>query len=87
MDILSYILDEGLIMIPALWFLGYIIKNTKKIDKCYIPFILLVISLTLTPLLLGGYVVENIVQAILVVAGAVLSHELVDKGEKIVKGE
>lgn len=87
MEIMSFIIDEGLIMIPALWFLGYIIKNTKKIDKCYIPFILLVISLILTPLLLGGYVVSNIIQAILVVAGAVLSHELIDKGEKIAKGE
>lgn len=87
MDILKFIVEEGLIMIPTLWFIGNIIKGTNKISKPYIPFILLPISMILTPLIIGGYSADNIVQAILVVAGAVLSHELLDSGEKIVKGE
>lgn len=86
-SILSYIIEGALIMIPVLWFLGVIITETKKISPCYIPFILLVISIILTPMLLGGYNADNIVQAILVVAGAVLTHEVIDNTKKIVRGE
>lgn len=73
---LDFILEEGLIMIPALYVLAEIIKAMEIINARYIPVILLVISVVLTPLILvGGYSAENIVQAILVTGGTILSYE------------
>lgn len=85
--ILGFIIEGGLIMIPTLWFVGLIIRNTKKIENHYIPFILIVLSIGLTPLLIGGYNAENIVQAILVTAGAVLTNEVIKQGKEIVEEE
>lgn len=71
-QILEYVVGDGLVMIPALFVIGMIIKETAYIRNELIPVILLGISLALTPLLLGGYDATNIVQAILVTGAAVL---------------
>ena len=70
--ILEYVVGDGLVMIPALFVIGMIIKNTTYVRNELIPLILLGISLVLTPLLLGGFDATNIVQAILVTGAAVL---------------
>lgn len=85
--LMEYIVEEGLVMIPTLWFLGYIISETKKLSNIYIPFILLIISFAITPFLMGGYNADTIIQSILVTAGAVLTHEGIKNGVKILKGE
>ena len=61
MDIISYIIEEGLIMIPALYIIGEIIKFTGVLNNKWIPLTLLVFSLLFTPLLLGGFTPDNIV--------------------------
>lgn len=71
-QILEYVVGDGLVMIPALFVIGKIIKGTAYIRNELIPVILLGISLVLTPLLLGGYDATNLVQAILVTGAAVL---------------
>lgn len=75
MDILQFILEEGLVMVPVLFVLGEIIKHTNLLDNRFIPVILLIVSVLLTPWLLGGFVAMNIVQAILVTGAAVLTNE------------
>ncbi|MEC6747322.1 phage holin family protein [Marinilactibacillus sp. XAAS-LB27] len=82
MDILKFIFDEGLIMIPTLYVLGMFMKDSKKLPDWTIPFILLFISLILTPLLIGGFTAENIVQGILVTGAAVLGDQLVKQYSK-----
>lgn len=42
MDLAQYITQNALILIPILYVLGMLIKNTEKIDNRYIPLILLV---------------------------------------------
>lgn len=79
MDILQYILEEGLVMVPVLFILGEIIKNTTLLENRFIPAVLLLFSLIITPWLLGGYMATNIVQAILVTGAAVLTNEAADK--------
>lgn len=71
-QILEYVVGDGLVMIPALFVIGMIIKNTAYVRNELIPLFLLGISLVLTPLLLGGYDATNVVQAILVTGAAVL---------------
>lgn len=73
---MDFILEEGLIMIPTLYIIAEIIKLMDVINTRFIPVILLVISIVITPLILtGGYNAENIVQAVLVVGATVLGHE------------
>ena len=83
MDIISYIIEEGLIMIPALYIIGEIIKFTGVLNSKWIPLTLLVFSLLFTPLLLGGFTPDNIVQAILVTGVTVLGDQLIKQAGKV----
>lgn len=83
MDIISYIIEEGLIMIPVLYIIGEIIKFTGVLNNKWIPLTLLVISLLFTPLLLGGFTPDNIVQAVLVTGVTVLGDQLIKQSGKV----
>ena len=83
MDIISYIIEEGLIMIPALYIIGEIIKFTGVLNSKWIPLTLLVFSLLFTPLLLGGFTPDNIVQAVLVTGVTVLGDQLIKQSGKV----
>lgn len=75
MDILEFVMQEALVMIPVLNIIGWVIKSTETItDRLILP-IISVASLLLTPWLLGGFNAENVVQAFLVVGGAVLLNQ------------
>ena len=76
MDILEYIVQEGLVMIPVLYILGEIIRRTDVLENKWIPPILLVVSLGFTPLLLGQFTPDNIVQAVLVAGATVFADQL-----------
>lgn len=85
MDILQFILEDGLDIIMFLWIIGYFIKMAKVVSHEWIPFLLLIISLLFTPFKLGGYTADNIIQAVLVTGAAVLGHQFVVNGEKLLK--
>ena len=76
MDILSLIIEEGYIIVVALWIIGEFIKYTDTIQNKWIPFILLGISVIMTPWNLGGYTAQNVIQSILIAGGAVFSDQL-----------
>ena len=82
MDFLNYIVEEGLVMVPVLFILGEIIKRTELLNNKWIPLVLLIISVGFTPLLLGGYVASNILQAILVAGATVFGNELIKQSGK-----
>lgn len=82
MDILNYVVEEGLIMIPVLYIIGEIVTGTEFLSNKWIPLVLLVISVGFTPLLLGTYDAANIVQAVLVAGATVYSHELLKQTNK-----
>ena len=83
MDIINYIIEEGLIMIPVLYIIGEIIKFTGVLNNKWIPLTLLVFSLLFTPLLLGGFTPDNIVQAVLVTGVTVLGDQLIKQSGKV----
>ena len=83
MEIINFIIDEGLIMIPVLYIIGEIIKFTGVLNNKWIPLTLLVFSLLFTPLLLGGFTPDNIVQAILVTGVTVLGDQLIKQSGKV----
>lgn len=82
MEILNFILDEGLVMIPVLYIVGEIIKHTDVIEDRWIPITLLLFSVAMTPALLGDYTVENTVQAILVTGATVFVDQLDKQARK-----
>ncbi len=82
MDILNYVVQEGLVMIPVLFIIGEILKGTELLSNKWIPLTLLVISIGFTPLLLGAYDANNIVQAILVAGATVFGNELIKQSSK-----
>lgn len=86
MDILSMIPVEVYPLIVGLWIVGAIIKNTNKVKDCYIPFILLVLSIVAIIFKLGPNV-DAVIIGVLAVGVAVLGENLIKQGQKAVKGE
>lgn len=82
MDILNYFVQEGLVMIPVLFIIGEIVKGTELLSNKWIPLAALIISVGFTPLVLGGYTADNIVQAVLVAGVTVFGNELIKQSSK-----
>lgn len=82
MDILNYVVQEGLVMIPVLFIIGEIIKGTELLSNKWIPLVVLVVSLGFTPLVLGAYTANNIVQAVLVAGVTVFGNELIKQSNR-----
>lgn len=82
MDILNYVVQEGLVMVPVLFIIGEIVKSTELLSNKWIPLALLIISVGFTPLVLGAYTANNIVQAVLVAGVTVFGNELIKQSSK-----
>ena len=82
MDILNYVVQEGLVMIPVLFIIGEIVKGTELLSNKWIPLAVLVISVAFTPLVLGTYTADNIVQAVLVAGVTVFGNELIKQSNR-----
>lgn len=76
MEALTYILEKGLILIPALNILGALIKGIEKIPDKYIPLILLVFGV-LGAFGLMGLSVDAAVQGVLITGAAVYGNQIV----------
>lgn len=74
MDFMNYIVDQALILIPALYILGKVFKASQLPDK-YIPLVLLIIGITLS-MFLTGFNVQSFVQGILVTGAAVFTDQI-----------
>lgn len=72
----DYILDNALILIPAIYVIGAILKGTELIKDKYIPVILLPIGVILA-MLLVGFNVNGFIQGVLVTGVAVYANQLV----------
>lgn len=75
MEFVSYITENALILVPALYILGMIIKNTEEIPDRFIPLILLIIGIA-GAISLMGLNVESVIQGILVTGSAVYTNQL-----------
>jgi len=71
----EYLIQEALILIPALLILGKIIKKTDVIKDKYIPITLLFVGIAFAIALIGINV-DAFIQGILVAGAAVFGHEL-----------
>ena len=76
MDIIKYISDEALILIPALYVIGMLLKGTPKVQDWLIPYILLVLGI-LGAIGILGISVKAVIQGILVTGATVLTNQLI----------
>lgn len=75
MDIMSFITEKALILIPVLYIIGMMLKNTSKIQDWSIPWILLIIGIGGSIGLLGLNM-EAIIQGVLVTGTTVYTNQL-----------
>lgn len=75
MDILKYIVEEALIVIPVLWVIGKLLKETPKIQNWLIPWVLLVVGVLATMGIMG-FTIESAIQGVLVAGASVFGHQL-----------
>ena len=81
MDLAQYITQNALILIPILYVLGMLIKNTEKINDKDIPIILLVAGI-LGAVGLMGVSADSVVQGILVTGTTVYTNQLIKQNTK-----
>lgn len=76
--IFNYIVDDGLILIPVLYVIGYIIKQTNILSNRWIPLVLLVIGILFSIFLLNDPIVDRVIQGVLI-AGVTVFIDQVKK--------
>jgi len=77
MDIMGYIMESRLVLIPVLYIIGYIFTKTQLIKNKFIPLILLSIGIILSVIMGGNTIIDNIIQGILVAGATVLTDQVV----------
>ena len=82
MEFAEYIIGDALILVPALWIVGALIKHAfVKVPNWTIPFVLLVLGIGGAMGLMGPSV-ESVIQGVLVTGAAVLGNQLVEQGQE-----
>ena len=76
--LLNYIVEDGLILIPVLYVIGYIIKHTNILSNRWIPLVLLVIGIIFSIFLLNNPIVDRVIQGVLI-AGVTVFIDQVKK--------
>lgn len=80
-DLMKYITERALILIPVLYVLGIMLKNLPNIKDWTIPWIILILSIVLSISILGLNI-QAAIQGILVAGVTVLSNQLVKQTNK-----
>lgn len=80
-NLMNYITENALILIPVLYILGVMAKNTEKIEDKYIPIVLLLVGIVLS-MFLVGFNVNGIIQGILVTGASVYANQIVKQINK-----
>lgn len=77
MDVVSYIMENKLILIPVLYIMNYIIKKTGIISEKFLPLLLLGVGIIISVLMGGDTIINNVVQGILVTGATVLTDQII----------
>ena len=80
-NIINYVMDNALVLIPAIYVLGAILKGTNLLKDKYIPLVLLPVGIVLS-MFLVGFDVNGFIQGILVTGVAVYANQLVKQALK-----
>ena len=76
MDFMTYIINEGIVLIPVLYFIGMALKSTPNIPDWPIPYILGVLGIV-GAIAIMGVSVNSVIQGILVAGAAVYTNQTI----------
>lgn len=74
-DFQIYLTQEVLVLIPALWFISYLLKSTPFVYDWLIPWITLLLGVAGVIALLG-ISAENVIQGVIVAAVTITGNHL-----------
>lgn len=75
MEILNYIAENALVLVPVLLIIGQIVKNIKVIPDKFIPLILLPFGVV-GAMALSGWTIDGAIQGVLVTGCAVYGNQI-----------
>lgn len=75
-NIMDYIVEQALILIPVLYVLGIMLKNTEIVKDWTIPWILLICGVGAS-IALMGFNTNSIIQGVLVTGATVYTNQLI----------
>ncbi|WP_282804727.1 phage holin family protein [Clostridium tetani] len=75
-NLMDYIIEQALVLIPVLYILGMMLKNTEKIKDWTIPWILLVCGIG-SCIAIMGVNIQAVLQGVLVTGVTVFGNQLV----------
>ncbi|WP_238192036.1 phage holin family protein [Paenibacillus sp. L3-i20] len=75
-EIIQYIKEEALVLIPVLYIIGLLLKNTPRVANWTIPWVLLALGIV-GGMVTVGDIFQGVVQGVLVTGATVLTHQLV----------
>lgn len=81
MDFIKYITEQALILVPALYVIGMILKNSQVPDKL-IPIILLILGIGGSLGINHGFSIDAVIQGILVTGATVFTNQLFKQATK-----
>ena len=76
MEIIKYVTEQALVLIPVLYIIGAIAKGTEKVNNKWIPVVLLPVGV-LGAIALLGLNANAVLQGILVTGATVYADQLV----------
>jgi hypothetical protein len=86
MDLIDFLNENYYMLVPALWVIGYALKQTPKIPDWTIIWILLVLSLGIGTFAFG-FSINGVVNGVIAAGVAVLGHQMFKQtiGSRMVK--
>ena len=75
-NLMDYIIEQALVLIPVLYILGIMLKNTGKIKDWTIPWILLTCGIACCVAIMGVNI-QAVLQGVLVTGASVFGNQLV----------
>lgn len=81
MDFTQYITENSLILIPVLYILGLMIKQSESIQDKFIPLILLWLAICFS-LFLEGLSIHSVIQGVLIAGTTVYTHQIIKQFNK-----
>lgn len=75
-NLMDYVMEQALILVPVLYILGMMLKNTEKIKDWTIPWILLACGIG-SCIAIMGVNIQAILQGVMVTGVSVFGNQLV----------
>lgn len=81
MDIMSYMSQQALVLVPILYLIGMVLKSTPKVSDWLIPYILGGLGIIGAFLLLGVNI-QSVIQGILAAGASVYVNQAIKQAKK-----